>query len=222
MTFVKPLRRVWRFVGLAPLVATLGSSSCDFDAPERYRLTVALSDGSWASAFETGDEVTFIAAEGDLDAMEHPPDSRIAPQNYGWASSNTAVATISNGVLVARSIGASTITAQGLHSKTSFQVLVGPRFGRIELTPDSANVAVGETATFRVLAFDPDGQPISVDSSRGYLQLTISPSTLPMPSSGGYDQWAIVGTSPGVRKLVASVDVYRGSRLRDTSILVVR
>jgi hypothetical protein len=218
--FLRPLARV---AALAALGMTLGASSCDFDGPPPYDLDVRLTEGMSVFAFERGDEATYVATERDIDATEQPSDSRIAPQNYGWSSSDTAVATISGGVLHARAIGATIISVQSLHVKKSFHVFVGPAFGRIELAPDSANIAIGETARFQIRAFSPAGDPISPDSSRGYVQLTMStPGVALELVPVGYDKWDVVGTKTGTAKLVARVDVYRGSRLRDTAVLVVR
>ena len=213
-----------RCISVMALATTLGASECGFDAPPRYSLTVQTVDRRGPSiAVEVDDEVAYVAREDDIDTPGTPPTNLEKPENFGWDSSDTNVATISAlGVVRGRAIGGTTITAQGLHTRITFRVLVGPKFGRIELDPDSATMSVGGSAAFHIVAYDPAGNRISSDSSKGYLRLASTSSLPGFLVTGSSDGWLFTATAAGSTKVVASVDAYHGARLRDTSIVVVR
>jgi uncharacterized protein YjdB len=109
-----------------------------------------------ASASVNGSQ-TFTATALDSNGQT------VTGQTFTWASSNTAVATITAaGVATGVSAGSSQITAstQGVTS-TAATLTVNPAIASVTISPLTATIAVGQTQQFTASAKDASGNSVS-------------------------------------------------------------
>lgn len=218
------------------------TASCNLDLVPMtvgwYELGVTLSGNAVHERgfFETTDTVQYVAhlvITRDDDKMADPPPSNVDPSSYSWTSSDTRVADfVTPGRLAMRDTGHAVIEVTASTKTARFIVEVLPRITSLRLTPDSIEIAIGETATLTIEPLDAQGQVITqyarIATTRPeltgvtLLRLTLqSPGMLHMSgqTSAG---WSVTGIKPGPAIVSAGVDVHRGARLYDASKVVVR
>lgn len=85
-------------------------------------------------------------------------DCRAVISADSWSSSDTAIARVSNtGVVEPVRTGAVTVTAQSRRGSGNYMITVVPPIQRIEIFPKDTTVGVGDTVTFRAVAYDAQG-----------------------------------------------------------------
>ncbi len=107
-------------------------------------------------SLELGTTGTLVAAA--LDADEQP----VSGSSTSWESSAPDVVEVTDtGVVIARAIGGATVTAtiDGVSGNAVLEV-VGPPVDRMEISPRSRTMAVGDTVTMNVSLFDAFNAPI--------------------------------------------------------------
>lgn len=194
------MRRSVLIVGVAGLIA--GSLSCkELTAPEPVA-SIALSE----SAIELVPEETapIVAATRRADGVD-------LRRRVVWASSETGVATVSNGIVTARSPGLSVITATSESITARVDVVVAdggvinPRgasisglSGAVHLTVPSSAVSSNAKIVIRRVAFPLPhrrllaGSAIEIRSSAGSL-------SIPAKLSVRYDATKLEGSAAGLR-----------------------
>ncbi|MBS1828951.1 MAG: hypothetical protein JST93_26850 [Acidobacteria bacterium] len=130
-----------------------------------------------------GERVEMRAVIRDANGVERPNDIPI------WSVNNTTLATMeTNGAVTARALGLVTVTARigGISTTTQLQIL--PK--RIQITPPTATLTVGERLQFQAVAFDKNDQPLpnvtfawSTSSGNGFTTNTSSVSAAGMLST---------------------------------------
>ena len=118
-----------------------------------------------------------------------------------WQSTNPAVATVSNGGLVAgRSIGISRIVASYGRSSDTATVTVHAAVAKLAVSPDSATVLVGLSMQLTYNAFDKTGKTITGLTGSSAKWLSSEPTVAAVNSSG-----VVQGITPGTAVISLTV-----------------
>ena len=105
--------------------------------------------------------------------------------SVSWQSTNPAVATVSNGGLVAgRAIGTSKIVAAYGRSSDTATVTVHAAVAKLAVSPDSATVLVGQSMQLSYSAFDKTGKTITGLTGSSAKWSSSDPTVATVNSSG--------------------------------------
>ena len=167
MTSLAPPRAAPRdlivFAGLAVLVA-----SCQLPPePERQIFVDAAFgfSGSESDAYlPLGDvDTLFAQASAGVFLPELLCDSRTAPSCFTFSSSNSAVATIDTaGIVTTRGTGTTLLRVNYKRTDTtSVRLTVTPAAVALRATPESVDVAVGDSIAVTITALDSNGESVA-------------------------------------------------------------
>ena len=126
-------------LGTATITAKAGdkTATCSITVVPTEVSSIILDKSS--ASLKVGETVTLIATVGPEDATD---------KTVSWASSDTTVTTVSNGVVTAKKLGTATITAKaGEKTATCSITVVATEVSSITLDKSSASLKVGETVT---------------------------------------------------------------------------
>ncbi len=143
--------------GATTLRATAGTATASISAVvDQVVADITLSDSTWTFS-SLGDTLRVDAMVVDSSG------ARIPTHTPEWRSLDTAVATVtSDGVVAARSDGATTVTVRAGGVLRSVRVTVEQRPSAVELPTDSVHfTSLGDTATVEPIIRDGQGNPIA-------------------------------------------------------------
>ena len=126
-------------IGTATIKAKAGdkTATCSITIVPTEVSSITLDKSS--ASLKVGETVTLIATVGPQDATD---------RTVIWASSDTTVITVSNGVVTAKNLGTATITAKAGDKTATCSITVVPtEVSSITLDNSSASLKVGETVT---------------------------------------------------------------------------
>ena len=126
-------------IGTATIKAKAGdkTATCSITIVPTEVSSITLDKSS--ASLKVGDTVTLIATVSPEDATD---------RTVIWASSDTTVITVSNGVVTAKNLGTATITAKAGDKTATCSITVVPtEVSSITLDNSSASLKVGETVT---------------------------------------------------------------------------
>ena len=126
-------------LGTATITAKAGdkTATCSITVVPTEVSSIILDKSS--ASLKVGETVTLIATVGPEDATD---------KTVSWASSDTTVITVSNGVVTAKKLGTATITAKAGDKTATCSITVVPtEVSSITLDKSTASLEVGETVT---------------------------------------------------------------------------
>ncbi len=133
--------------GFATIVAKNESSGkygdCLVEVKDKVISVIDITLDRSSAEVYTGDSFTLVATISPSDATN---------QNINWKSSNTSVATVSNGIVTARSAGSATITATTEDGGKSATCSVVVKARVTGITLDRSSVAMNAGETFKLTA----------------------------------------------------------------------
>lgn len=141
-------------LGTATITAKAGdkTATCSITVVPTEVSSIILDKSS--ASLKVGETVTLIATVGPEDATD---------KTVSWASSDTTVTTVSNGVVTAKKIGTATITAKAGEKTASCTITVIPTpVTSVTLNKTTASLKVGETVTLAATVNPSDATDKSV------------------------------------------------------------
>ena len=126
-------------LGTATITAKAGdkTATCSITVVPTEVSSITLDKSS--ASLKVGETATLIATVGPEDATD---------KTVSWASSDTTIITVSNGVVTAKNLGTATITAKAGDKTATCSITVVPtEVSSITLDKSSASLKVGETVT---------------------------------------------------------------------------
>ena len=185
-----------------PLFAVALLLACSSDGGPESVASVTVSPPT--ASVDVGDTQAFTATARDADG------DVLSGRSFTWTSSATGTATVtSGGVATGVSAGTAAIRAEtgGITGSAQLTVVIpGPAI--VAITPDSADVAVGQTVQLSATVLDGDGDPLSTSaswSSANTSIATVDGSGLVMGEAEGTTQ--ITASAGGVMSAPATIVV---------------
>lgn len=185
---------------VALLAAALCAPACGVTDAERAPVeSVALSPASLR--LTEGTTGTF-----DVDVRD-AAGSSVRDRRVVWASSNPAVATVSDrGVVTAVQAGSADVaaTAEGKSAIAPVTVLAAaPAIASVSVTPSPVNLLVAQSATLTATAYDSEGKPVA---GRSVVWTTSNAAVAVVSQSG-----RVTGVTPGEAAVTATIDGFSGT-----------
>jgi hypothetical protein len=130
-----------------------------------------------------------------------------------WTSSNSAVASVENGLLISKGQGTATITARsGTVSASAAVTVMPPAISSIDIVPTNPIIEVGAQQQLAAIAFYTNGTSADITSVATWSSTSTSVATLDSSTQGKFD-----GATWGRAQITASLDQVSGQ-----TVLTVR
>ncbi len=174
---------------------------------------------------------TYFGDNGCVPRGPLGPTSRMTPDRYTWSSSAPDVLEVDRrGRIHALREGQAVVGASADGAGDSIRVRVLPFFTALRVTPEEAEVAVGDTVSFIVEALAPDGEPVrGVNFRTAGLFLSQPFEARDVAANTTYSHldddpvhFVFVAIAPGNVPLAASLRVVGASDITAEAMLRVR